>query len=43
VNEACVECGLVDDWNFAVQHADGTVSWVCQEHGQDGFDGDEAL
>ena len=41
--QACVECGVVDEWNFAVRHADGSVSWLCQEHGQDGLDGDEAL
>jgi hypothetical protein len=41
--EPCVDCGVVDEWNFAVQHADGRVSVVCQEHGQDGFKGDEAL
>ena len=41
VEQACVDCGLVDEWNFLVRHADGTESWLCQEHGQDGLEGDE--
>jgi hypothetical protein len=44
MDRSCVECGYENDENFAIYNpaGSGEVRWVCQKHGQDGFDGDMA-
>lgn len=42
-SEECVECGKVDEWNFAVRDEAGHVTWLCQKHGQNLLDGEEPI